>query len=281
MAASTIVPLQGSTATQPTEVSIIMPAHNAAKTIKASVDSVLAQTHTDWKLHVVDDGSTDQTAEIIGTFAQADTRILLHRPGRLGSAGAARNHAMAQASSQYLAFLDADDLWLPQKLQRQLACLQSGNAIAVCSGYHVSADSGRTLSAIRTPPRRISRRQMLANNKVGCLTMLVDLKRTGTFLMPEGVIHEDYVTWLGLLNDPSLFIEGLQEPLAIYSVQPGSLSGNKLRAAGAQWHTYRKLLGMGLPEATFWMIQYALATGSRTARERLLLALSLKNTLRS
>jgi glycosyltransferase involved in cell wall biosynthesis len=130
MAASTIVPLQGSTATQPTEVSIIMPAHNAAKTIKASVESVLAQTHTDWKLHVVDDGSTDRTAEIIGTFAQADTRILLHRPGRLGSAGAARNHAMAQASSQYLAFLDADDLWLPQKLQRQLACLQSGNAIA-------------------------------------------------------------------------------------------------------------------------------------------------------
>jgi teichuronic acid biosynthesis glycosyltransferase TuaG len=281
MATSKILPLLRPTASRPGEVSVIMPAHNAAKTIEASVESVLAQTYPDWVLHVVDDGSTDRTAEIIYTLAQADPRILLHRPGRLGSAGAARNHAITHASSQYLAFLDADDLWLPQKLERQLACLRSGNAIAVCSGYHVSADSGRTLSACRTPPRRIYRRQMLANNKVGCLTMLVDLQRAGTFLMPEGVMHEDYVAWLALLREPCLFIEGLQEPLAIYCVHRDSLSGNKFRAAFAQWHIYRNLLCMGLATATFWMIQYALATGSRTARERILLALSLKKVLRN
>lgn len=251
------------------EVSIVMPAYNAARTIDASIASVLSQTYPHWVLHVVDDGSSDETAAIVANLAERDRRIRLHRPGRLGGSGAARNHAISHAAGRYLAFLDADDLWLPHKLAHQVAALQKGRAMAICSAYHVSADSGRTLASVRTPPSQISRRQMLASNKVGCLTMLIDRRRAGDVRMPMGVTHEDYVAWLGLFTDPSSCIEGLQEPLAIYCVHPDSRSGNKLRAAGAQWHVYRVLLGMAAPRAAFWMIQYAVATGTRTLLERL------------
>lgn len=251
------------------EVSIVMPAFNAAQTIEASIRSVLAQTHTRWVLHVVDDGSTDETVRVVQAAANGDSRVKIISLGRLGGAGAARNHAIARAASPYLAFLDADDLWMPEKLERQLARLRSGEATAVCSAYHVSADAGRTLSSIRTPPRRIFRRDMLASNKVGCLTMLIDLRRAGRVHMPEGVTHEDYVAWISLLARPQSFIEGLQEPLAVYCVHPGSRSGNKAQAAAAQWHVYRILLGMGWITAAFWMIQYALTTGTRTLLERM------------
>ncbi|WP_170947155.1 glycosyltransferase family 2 protein [Bordetella genomosp. 2] len=240
----------------PPAVSIVMPAYNAGRFIGAAIDSVLAQTCQDWELIVVDDASTDGTAGLVRAYQQRDARIRHERQPRNQGVAAARNRALEMARGRYVAFLDSDDTWEPAKLARQLAFMeQSGAAISYAAYLRVD-DDGRELSRVRVPAV-VRYADMLTSNHIGNLTGIFRRAELAD-LRFEPVRHEDYLFWLHAIErvgearaTPS------DEPLARYRASAGSLSGNKLRAAGWQWRIYRQTLGLSVARSAWLFACYA------------------------
>lgn len=238
-------------------VSVIMPAYNAEAFIEDAIASVQAQTMAQWELLVVDDGSTDKTREILRRLAETDGRIHpVAGKGRQGAA-ASRNQAMDLAKGQYLAFLDADDLWRPEKLERQLALAESTGADLVCCSYAMIDPAGQPCHRDFLVCREISFEGMLRRNEIGCSTVLLSPSAAG-YRFSVDFYHEDYVLWLQMLQD-GLSLRGLPEVLADYRVQPGSRSGNKLKSARNRWKIYRDYLRLPLPKRLWAMGGYMLA----------------------
>jgi teichuronic acid biosynthesis glycosyltransferase TuaG len=209
-------------------VSIISPAFNSESTIAATVDSVLAQTWTDWEMLIGDDGSTDSTVALVQHYDDSRIRLLQNNEN-LGPAET-RNRLMQEACGRYVAFLDTDDSWLPRKLEKQLALLESSGAALACSGYRRCLVD-KSIDII--PPSVITYHDLLKTNHIPMLTAIVDRNITGDFHF-EIIGHEDYQLWLNLTRN-GLECHTVQEILAVYdAAAPDSVSGNKLRAA--QWH---------------------------------------------
>jgi teichuronic acid biosynthesis glycosyltransferase TuaG len=235
-------------------VSVIMPVYNAGAWLRRSVDSVLEQSHADLELIAIDDGSHDDSLAILDAYARSDTRVRVLRQPCNGGVAAARNAGIAAARGDYVAFLDADDWWHVSKLEKQLASMRASGAMISYAAYWRVAEDGRVLSQV-TPPARVNWRQMLASNVIGNLTGIyarqlgdVPFRRMG---------HEDYVFWLEQVRraGEAVRVESA-EPLAWYLVRDGSLSSNKLRAAGWQWAIYRDVEELGLWTSALYMIRY-------------------------
>ena len=235
-------------------VSVVMPAWNAAGTIARSIESVLGQRHAQFELLVVDDASTDATAQLVDGYAMADARVRLIRQPANGGVAAARNTGIAAARGEYVAFLDSDDWWHPAKLERQLAQMRRENAqVSYCS-YQRVAEDGRVLSLV-VPPREVTHAQMLRSNFIGNLTgMYARSLGNGEFLR---IGHEDYVFWLQMVRRAGRAIRIEHDgPLAFYLVREGSVSSNKWRAARWQWRIYREVEGLSRVRATVCMLYY-------------------------
>ncbi|MFG3223223.1 glycosyltransferase family 2 protein [Kitasatospora sp. NPDC048194] len=228
-------------------VSVVMPVYNSAATLGASIRSVLAQTHSDLELLVTDDGSSDESMDLLMEFARQDERVLPKPgPGR-GGAARARNLAIGRARGDYVAFLDSDDMWLPEKLERQISFARTVDApLTFTSYYKVDADyDGEGADFI--PNGRVVRvrehvdyRAMLIQDHIGALTAMYDRTALGTRLMPEMRKRQDYALWLSIMRDGTP-ARGLDEPLAVYRAQrPGSLSSNKLSLVPYNWALYRE-----------------------------------------
>jgi teichuronic acid biosynthesis glycosyltransferase TuaG len=214
-------------------VSIIMPAYNAARFLRRAVASVLAQTYADWELIVVDDGSRDDTWAVASALAQDPRIMVLSQPRNTGAAKA-RNRAIAVAKGRYIAFLDADDEWSPDKLALQTAFMQRTGATFSFTGYWREREGRRRYV---TAPERLTRSALLRRNRIGCLTAVYDRAHLGTVLMPDMALRQDYALWLDLLLRTDA--HGLNQPLATLHQHRGSLSSARLRAARATWAMYR------------------------------------------
>lgn len=229
-------------------VSILMPAYQAAATLAAAVESVQAQSWSDWELILADDGSTDGTWDLARGFG--DPRIRpIHRPRSEGAA-AARNHALDHATGRYIAFLDADDLWLPEKLARQIPFMAETGAALSYTGFLRRWPDGR--ERVVPVPDRVDRATLLRGNVIGCLTAIYDTERLGKVPMRPLRRRQDYALWLDILaRVPEA--RGLMEPLAIYRVSPGSLSANRWAATRDTWRMYREAAGLTRAE-TAWCL---------------------------
>ncbi|MFF7174795.1 glycosyltransferase family 2 protein [Streptomyces pseudovenezuelae] len=238
-------------------VSVVMPVHNSAATLGASVRSVLAQTHTDVELLVTDDASRDGSMDLLREFARQDERVLPESASEQGGAARARNLAMERARGDYVAFLDSDDMWLPTKVEQQLAFAATGDApLTFTSYYKVDAQydgeaadfipNGRVVQA----RERVGYREMLTQDHIGALTAMYDRSVLGTRLMPDMPKRQDYALWLSIMRDGTP-ARGLQEPLAVYRAQrPGSLSSNKLALIPYNWKLYRDHERLSAPRST-------------------------------
>lgn len=241
-----------------TLVSVVMPVYNTAHTVGSSMRSVMGQSFSDWELLVVDDASTDESWEQIERTGSTDDRIRTFRSMRqLGAAGA-RNCAIAHASGQYIAFLDSDDMWLPHKLERQLRVFTLTHApLTYTSYYKIAADYDGEASRwqhnsrIVYAPAGLTYRQLLRENRIGCLTAMYDRGILGTRLMPDLRKRQDYALWLSILRDGGM-ARGLAEPLALYRQQRhGSLSGRKLDLVRHNWRVYRGSEQLSVPHSTW------------------------------
>ena len=159
-------------------VSIITPCYNGARYLADTIESVLGQTYARWEMVIVDDGSTDDTPGIAKAYAARDRRVQLIRQQNAGTARA-RNVGMKRAKGQYIALLDADDLWEPDFLEKQLDFMAQTGAVCVCSAYRHIDENGREFQHPTVPPQRITPRDMRVMNRIGCLTGLYDTQKHG------------------------------------------------------------------------------------------------------
>ena len=245
-------------------VSVITPAWNAAATLEATIASVAAQSFPDWEMLVADDGSADTTPAIAAAWAARDPRIRpLPGPGREGPAGA-RNRAIRAARGRFIAFLDADDRWRPEKLARQIAFMEREGSPFSFTAYRREDAQGRELGTVH-PPAAVDYAGLLKGNIIGCLTAVYDTARFGKVEMPPLPLRQDYALWLALLK-PGGTARGLDEVLADYRVGGGSLSGSKFKAARGTWAVLRRE-GLLLPHALCCFGHYALAGLRRRVQE--------------
>lgn len=219
-------------------VSIITPMYNAERYIEQTIESVQKQTYPNWEMIVMDDLSDDGCAEIVQELARVDARIKYFCVDEKSGVAKARNAAMQQASGQYLAFLDSDDLWRKDKLERQLTLMQEKNCAFVYGGCDVIDENGKPQNKVRHVPEHITYQEFLWGNVIPCLTVLIDREKTGDFRMPV-MGHEDYATWLTLMRGVGEAY-GIDEVLGSYRVNRNSVSGNKLRTIRWTWNIYRK-----------------------------------------
>ena len=231
-----------------------MPAYNAARYIEESVESVLAQTYTDWELLITNDASSDKTLEIAQALAQRDPRIKVFSLAQNGGVTAARNNSIEHAAGEYIAYLDSDDLWVPDKLTKQLEFMTE-HQVDVCYSAYLRIDETGTQIGHVTPPATLDYTKLLKSNFIGNLTGIYNAQRLGKRMLTT-FRHEDYVAWLALVKQAGN-AAGLKEPLGLYRVYGGSLSSNKLKTIGWQWRIYRQSERLGLVYSLWLMACYA------------------------
>jgi len=237
-----------------TLVSIIMPAYNAEKYIAESIDSVLNQHYSSWELLIIDDCSKDATSQIIKRYSIRDNRIKsIVLPYNVGVAGA-RNAGIDKAKGRYLAFLDSDDLWLPQKLAVQIEFMQKNNIAFSYTQYRQFNGEKKNSGSIIKVEKMVEYRALLKGNTIGCLTVVIDRKYISEFRMPL-CRHEDYVTWLNILKQ-GYVAYGLNEDLARYRKSISSLSGNKFKSIWWTWMVYTKTQNLSKNNALKYLLFY-------------------------
>jgi glycosyltransferase involved in cell wall biosynthesis len=254
-------------------VSVVMPVHNSARTLRNSVLSVLAQTYRWLELIVVDDASTDSSADIAHALRADDDRVrVVSRPARGGPA-TARNDGIAAARGRFIALCDADDMWLSTKLARQIEVALRTRAPLVFSEYHrIDADHTATAAEfvargrVVHVPTVVTRTRLLRSNVIGALTALFDRERSGLVAVPGIDGAEDWALWLRVLRGGEVAI-GIDEPLALYrAAQRGSHSAHRWRAVRAVWRVLRRQERLSV-----WSAAWHTATNATAAVRKLLI----------
>lgn len=239
-------------------VSIVMPAYNASKTIVESIESVISQDYKNWELLVVDDCSSDNTAEIILSYSKQDQRIKYFKTPVNSRVAGARNLALDNVQGNYVAFLDSDDVWTRKKLSIQISEMKKRNSHMSCTSYEVIDIDSNRLGKLMVPPKNLSFKELLKGSKIGCLTVLVDVEKVDIKdLYMRNIGHEDYVTWLNIAKKYGP-IHGVTDNLAKYRVFEGSLSGNKKRAIAWQFNIYREEFNLGVLQSLYYLGHYGI-----------------------
>lgn len=244
---------------KPGLVSIITPCYNGAKYIGETIDSVISQTYPDWEMIIVDDGSKDNSAQIVREYAEKDSRITLVQQENAGSA-AARNNGIRRAEGQYMALLDADDLWHPDFLEKQIAFMKEKDAVCVfCSYRRIDENSKEIMRPTHSKPV-VTKKDMKVMNYIGCLSGLYDTTRHGKVFLKESLksIRDDYAYWYDIvaLEDRAY---GNPEILADYRVLSGSTTGNKKKLIKKQYQFYRTYLKENPVTAAINVVRWGLA----------------------
>ena len=235
-------------------VSIIMAAYNAEKTIELAICSVVMQTYPDWELLVINDCSTDRTAEIVSSLAELDPRIRLIRNQQNSGVSISRKVGMENAGGDWIAILDSDDMWETDKLEKELRLAHEQNAELVFTASAFIDDETNLLDWLLHVPRTLTFRQLLKQNLVSNSSVLARTELYKSFYAVNDNMHEDFAIWLGITRTGRKAY-GIDEPLLIYRLAKSSKSSNKLKAAKMNWNTYR-YIGLNFIAALYYMCIY-------------------------
>lgn len=238
-------------------VSVIMPAYNAERFIRQAIESVQSQTFIFWELLVIDDGSSDGTCAVVQELAEKDMRIRLIRNEKNIGVARTRNAGIDLAQGEMIAFLDSDDYWYPEKLEKQLYLAQQTGADAVYCSYMMKYEDGSGTEKQFCVPQETDFEQMLSVNVMSCSTALVSGKAIGEQRFHPDYYHEDYVFWLELLKKCGRAV-GCEEAMAVYRVIPDSRSFNKWNSAKNRWRVYRSYLKLPLGKSLRSFADYCL-----------------------
>ena len=240
-------------------ISVIVPVYNVEKYITETCDCVLAQTYTRWELILVEDGSTDDTLTVIKEYLKKhpDAPIrLISKKEKLGAAGA-RNLGVKEARGRYISYLDADDVWVPDKLQKELEFMQEKNAAFVFTGYEFADENAKGLGKVVKVPSTINYKQALKNTTIFTSTVMFDREKLETekLMMPQ-IRSEDTALWWSVLRG-GVIAYGLNENLVLYRRSGNSLSSNKLKAISRIWNLYRRAEGMNVFASAWYFCFWA------------------------
>jgi len=233
------------------QVSVVMPTYNCADFIAQSIASVCAQTYKNWELLIVDDCSSDNTEEIVSALSETDERIIYIRLETNSGAAAARNKGIEMARGSYIAFLDSDDLWYPDKLKKQLDFMKKNNSCLSCTAYEYINEDGAPVSKVIKPFKRADYNMCLYfGNCIGNSTAMYDVRPYGKFFVPQILKRNDFALWLQILKKEK-YVYGLQDVTVSYRNRSQSLSKNKFGLLKFHWQLYREIEKLNFVKSVF------------------------------
>ena len=237
-------------------VSIIMPSFNAESYIAESIESILHQTYQNWELIITDDRSSDHTPEIVQTYCQKDSRIdFVIAEQHTGIAGT-RNQCLARVKGRFVAFLDNDDLWVPEKLEKQVHFMLEKECAFSYSEYELMKEDGTLKGKTIKTAGIITYNKYLRNTIIGSGTIMLDTKKTGSLKMPYNATSDDMALWCKILKDGHRAYP-IKEVLMKYRVRNNSASATKWKAAKDVWKVYRQQERLSFFYALFCFVGYA------------------------
>ena len=232
-------------------VSIIMPTYNCGRFFAESIRSVLAQTYTNWELIIVDDCSTDNTEDVVESFD--DPRIHYLQNEQNEGAALTRNRALREAKGRYIAFLDSDDLWLPTKLERQIAFMKQNGYAFTYHEYKEIDEESNPIGIYVSGKKHVRPFDMYCCCWPGCLSVVYDAKTIGLIQIPDIRKNNDSAMWLQAIRKADCYL--LPENLAQYRRRTGSITPTSVwKKIGWHYILFRKGAGMNPVAATFWMV---------------------------
>ena len=228
-------------------ISIITPVYMCENVIARTIESVRAQTHANWELLLIDDCSPDGSAAIVLDYAKKDPRIRYEKLAVNSGAAVARNTGIGVAKGRYLAFLDSDDLWKPEKLEIQISFMQKTGAAFTYTDYAYINNDDKITRAHIACSDCINYDRLVRGSIIMCSSVMLDLEAVGHFVMPNIRSGQDYATWTMLMRTKEITAYNVGENLSMYRRDGVSLSSNKIRAFRRTWRINRQLEGM-----SFW-----------------------------
>lgn len=234
-------------------ISIIMPSYNTGGYIADSIRSVQAQSYPHWELLIVDDCSTDSTEEAIAPFL-ADERIRFFRNEKNSGAAISRNRALREAQGEYIAFLDSDDLWLPDKLERQLAFMKENGYAFTCTDYFVINRDGTLNTHVITAPAHMGKREIYRYCYPATLTTMYERATIGLIQVADLKKNNDYAMWLQAIEQADC--HHMPAALSAYRQREGSISSiNKWRLIRYHYILFRRGMGLGVISSLFCTVR--------------------------
>ena len=244
-------------------VSVIMPTYNCGKYIADSIDSVIAQTVTDWEIRIVDDCSTDDTCEVLQPYMEKYKNIHYYRLPENGGPALARTEAIKRAEGKYCAFLDSDDLWAEDKLEKQISFMERTGADFSCTAYRLMDEDGKDLHTVMVPPEKTSYQKCIRlSNPIGNLTSMYDQEALGKFEVPVIRKRNDFALWLQILKKTQ-YCYGMEDVLGTYRMgRAGSVSHNKLAQAKYHYQLYHEIEGHNIVRSIYELGCWAFVKGT-------------------
>lgn len=237
-------------------VSIITPVYNSERYIENTINSVRNQTFTEFELILVDDCSSDRSQEIIENIAKMDNRIRYILLEQNSGAAVARNTGIKAAKGRYISFLDSDDTWKVNKLERQLKFMEKNNYAFTYTSFETITEDGQVMQDKVDVPSQLNYEKLLKNTAIACSTVIIDRNIVGDFRMPLVRKGQDTATWLQLLRESVSNSYGLNEVLSSYRKVQGSISDDKISALKRTWNTYRNIEKLPFFKAMYYFVWY-------------------------
>lgn len=231
-------------------VSVIMPTYNCAKFISETLDSIQAQTYENWEVIIVDDCSKDNTKEIVDAYIEKDPRIKYFCLEVNSGAAVARTKAMELAEGEYMAFCDSDDLWMPDKLERQLAFMKENGYAFTCTAYEQVNEETKPLNRVIKTKKKTNYNRLLLDCPVGNSSVMYSVKQMGKFEVPNIRKRNDDALWLQMLKKEE-YIYGMPDVLMRYRIRSNSISSNKLAVIKYHWILYREIEHLNVFRSAF------------------------------
>lgn len=231
-------------------ISIIMPTYNCAKFIGLTIETVINQTYKNWELVIVDDSSKDNTEEIVNNYINKDERIKYYKFSVNQGAAKARTKAMELALGNYMAFLDSDDLWKEDKLEKQIKFMEENNYNFTCTSYEQIDESGNLLNKVIKTKKKANYNRILLDCPVGNSTVMYNVDKLGKFEVPNIRKRNDDALWLQILKKEK-YIYGMDEILMEYRIRSNSISSNKIDLIKYHWQLYREIEHLSIIRSVF------------------------------
>lgn len=232
------------------KVSIITPTYNCGEYIGETIESVLNQTYQEWEMIIVDDCSTDNTKEIVKEYCKQDMRIKYYVFEENFGAAVARTKAMELATGKYVAFLDSDDLWMPDKLEKQIIFMKVNNYNITCTAYEQIDEKGLSLDKVIKTKHKTDYNGVLLSCPIGNSTVIYNAEILGKFVVPNIRKRNDDALWLQMLRKEK-YIYGMPNVLMKYRVRPNSISSNKVKLLKYHWQLYREIEHLSIARSVF------------------------------
>ncbi len=233
-------------------VSVITPAYNSSSYIEETVLSVLNQTYKDFEYLIIDDASTDNTAEIIKEFAKKDKRIKLICLEKNQGAAIARNKGIEAARGTFIAFIDSDDKWCPDKLEVQTEFMKKNNYNFTFTDYYILF--GKEQKPFNSWLNYVKYKDIIKFNYIACSTVMFNQEKTGKVYMPNIRNRQDWGLWIKLLGNGEKAVN-IPDYLMCYKVRKDSISGNKVKMIKYHWYIYRGFLKFSFLKSMYYLTQ--------------------------